>query len=141
MYNGSHSLQCHCRHEKAVSLQSTSKVQQGMSTHKEDSEEGIGLNSQTALVTFDDVLKKVGEFGRFQVILYLAFSLPYLETSMQLMGNLIIYIQASGVVIWGAGGAAAHPIIRGHSSKMGKNQGPAHPKICQKVNLAHAHPI
>ena len=62
-------------------------LQQGMSSHKEDSEEGIGLNVQPAVVTFDDVLKKVGEFGRFQVILYLAFSLPYLETSMQLMGG------------------------------------------------------
>ena len=42
---------------------------------------------QTEVVTFDDVLKKVGEFGKFQIILYTMFSLPYLETSMQLMGK------------------------------------------------------
>lgn len=37
-------------------------------------------------VTFDDVLVKVGEFGPFQVVLYIMFSLPYLETAMQLLG-------------------------------------------------------
>ena len=36
--------------------------------------------------TFDDVLLKVGEFGRFQVVLYLAFSIPYFETAAQLLG-------------------------------------------------------
>ena len=37
-------------------------------------------------VTFDDVLLKVGQFGPFQVVLYIMFSLPYLETAMQLLG-------------------------------------------------------
>ena len=36
--------------------------------------------------TFDDVLLRVGEFGRFQVVLYLAFSIPYFETAAQLLG-------------------------------------------------------
>ena len=47
----------------------------------------VGLNTSNVVVTFDDVLKKVGEFGKFQIILYIMFSLPYLETSMQLMGK------------------------------------------------------
>ena len=37
-------------------------------------------------VSFDDVLLKVGQFGPFQVVLYIMFSLPYLETAMQLLG-------------------------------------------------------
>ena len=37
-------------------------------------------------VTFDDILAKVGQFGPFQVVLYIMFSLPYLETAMQLLG-------------------------------------------------------
>lgn len=34
----------------------------------------------------DDVLKIVGEFGRRQKVLYTLFSIPYVVTSMQLMG-------------------------------------------------------
>ena len=37
-------------------------------------------------ITFDDVLNHVGEFGTFQKILYLMFSIPYVETAMQLLG-------------------------------------------------------
>ena len=37
-------------------------------------------------VTFDDMLMKVGQFGPFQIVLYIMFSLPYLETAMQLLG-------------------------------------------------------
>ena len=36
-----------------------------------------------AKVTFDDVLKISGEFGPFQKILYLFYSIPYVETAMQ----------------------------------------------------------
>ena len=36
--------------------------------------------------TYDDILLKVGEFGRFQVVLSLAFSIAYLETAAQLVG-------------------------------------------------------
>ena len=37
-------------------------------------------------ITFDTVLRHVGEFGKFQKILYLMFSVPYVETAMQLLG-------------------------------------------------------
>ena len=37
-------------------------------------------------ITFDTVLQHVGEFGKFQKILYLMFSVPYVETAMQLLG-------------------------------------------------------
>ena len=37
-------------------------------------------------VTFDDVLAELGEFGREQKLNYLMFSLPYMVTSMQLLG-------------------------------------------------------
>lgn len=37
-------------------------------------------------VTFDDVLAELGEFGLEQKINYFLFSLPYILTSMQLMG-------------------------------------------------------
>ena len=37
-------------------------------------------------ITFDDILHHVGEFGTFQKILYLMFSIPYVETAMQLLG-------------------------------------------------------
>ena len=37
-------------------------------------------------VTFDDMLMKVGQFGPFQIVLYIMFSLPILETAMQLLG-------------------------------------------------------
>ena len=37
-------------------------------------------------VTFDDILAELGEFGLEQKINYFLFSLPYILTSMQLMG-------------------------------------------------------
>ena len=37
-------------------------------------------------VTFDDILKELGEFGLEQKINYLKFSLPYVMSAMQLMG-------------------------------------------------------
>ena len=37
-------------------------------------------------VTFDDVLAELGEFGREQQLNYLMFSLPYMVSSMQLLG-------------------------------------------------------
>jgi OCT family organic cation transporter-like MFS transporter 4/5 len=37
-------------------------------------------------VTFDKVLLVLGEFGHFQKLLYFMFSLPYVETAMQLLG-------------------------------------------------------
>ena len=37
-------------------------------------------------VTFDDILAELGEFGLEQKINYILFSLPYILTSMQLMG-------------------------------------------------------
>ena len=40
-------------------------------------------NVNEAKVTFDDVLKLSGEFGPFQKILYLFYSIPYVETAMQ----------------------------------------------------------
>lgn len=39
--------------------------------------------AEEAKVTFDDVLKLSGEFGQFQKILYLFYSIPYVETAMQ----------------------------------------------------------
>ncbi len=36
--------------------------------------------------TFDDILEVLGEFGTFQKLVYYAFSLTYVFTSMQLMG-------------------------------------------------------
>ena len=49
-------------------------------------EEALEPQQANKDVTFDDILKKVGEFGPFQIVLYIMFSLPYLETAMQLMG-------------------------------------------------------
>ena len=37
-------------------------------------------------VTFDDILAELGEFGLEQKINYFLFSIPYILTSMQLMG-------------------------------------------------------
>ena len=37
-------------------------------------------------VTFDDILGVVGEFGRQQRFVYLLFCVPYLFSSMQLLG-------------------------------------------------------
>ncbi len=57
------------------------------SSKASDEEEATEKNTlESEQVTFDDVLERVGEFGRFQIILYILFSLPYLETAMQLMG-------------------------------------------------------
>ena len=49
-----------------------------MAYNKDSTEETIPIADQneTTTVTFDDVLEKVGEFSRFQVILYIMFSLP-----------------------------------------------------------------
>ena len=43
-------------------------------------------NSTPKSVTFDDILLSLGEFGRYQKVLYFLFSLPYVLTSMQLLG-------------------------------------------------------
>ena len=53
---------------------------------RRESNEPLQEEDFTNNVTFDDVLLKVGEFGPFQVVLYIMFSLPYLETAMQLLG-------------------------------------------------------
>ena len=37
-------------------------------------------------VTFDDILSRLGEFGREQKLVYLMFSLPYIMSAMQLHG-------------------------------------------------------
>ena len=49
-----------------------------MACNKDSIEETIPIAdpNELTIVTFDDVLKKVGEFGRFQVVLYIMFSLP-----------------------------------------------------------------
>ena len=41
-------------------------------------------------VTFDDVLEVLGEFGNYQKCIYFLFSLPYVFTSMQLIGWVFI---------------------------------------------------
>ena len=43
----------------------------------------LNNDGNDAKVTFDDVLKLSGEFGPFQKILYLFYSIPYVETAMQ----------------------------------------------------------
>lgn len=51
--------------------------------------EGAGellLQQGKTRVTFDDVLAELGEFGREQKLNYLMFSLPYVLSSMQLLG-------------------------------------------------------
>ncbi len=37
-------------------------------------------------VTFDSVLKVLGEFGRYQRLQYFLYSVPFVFTSMQLVG-------------------------------------------------------
>ena len=55
---------------------------------EEETEESEELNTspKTEDATFDDVLKVMGEFGLYQKLIYLMFSLPYVVTAMQLMG-------------------------------------------------------
>ena len=55
---------------------------------EEETEESEELNTspKTDDATFDDVLKVMGEFGLYQKLIYLMFSLPYVVTAMQLMG-------------------------------------------------------
>lgn len=49
--------------------------------------ETVELTSSKAVtVTFDDILRIIGEFGRHQKVLYFLFSVPYVITSMQLLG-------------------------------------------------------
>ncbi len=43
-----------------------------------------------ASVTFDDVLTVLGEFGRYQKFIYFLCSLPYVFTSIQIMGWVFI---------------------------------------------------
>ena len=43
--------------------------------------------NETTKVTFDDILKLSGEFGPFQKILYLFYSIPYVETAMQVSSS------------------------------------------------------
>ena len=45
-----------------------------------------GTEDKVKKVTFDDILAELGEFGLEQKINYFLFSLPYILTSMQLMG-------------------------------------------------------
>ena len=45
---------------------------------KKEEEEGA--------VSFDDVLSVLGQFGRYQRLLYFLYSFPYVFTSMQLVG-------------------------------------------------------
>ena len=40
--------------------------------------------------TFDDILVIIGEFGRYQKLLYLMFSITYIMTAMQLLGWVFI---------------------------------------------------
>ena len=47
---------------------------------------GNDLEEEEENITFDTVLRHVGEFGKFQKILYLMFSVPYVATAMQLLG-------------------------------------------------------
>ena len=47
---------------------------------------GLTSQSNTNDATFDDVLRVMGEFGLYQKLIYLMFSLPYVVTAMQLMG-------------------------------------------------------
>ena len=42
------------------------------------------------LNTFDDILVIIGEFGRYQKLLYLMFSVTYIMTAMQLLGWVFI---------------------------------------------------
>ena len=55
---------------------------------EEEAEESEELNTspKSEDATFDDVLKVMGEFGLYQKLIYLMFSLPYVVTAMQLMG-------------------------------------------------------
>ena len=59
-------------------LVSFKSVFESMASNKDSIEETIPIAdpNELTIVTFDDVLKKVGEFGRFQVVLYIMFSLP-----------------------------------------------------------------
>jgi len=59
-------------------LVSFKSVFESMACNKDSVEETIPIAdpNELTIVTFDDVLKKVGEFGRFQVVLYIMFSLP-----------------------------------------------------------------
>ena len=36
--------------------------------------------------TFDDIFKSLGEFGKYQICIYLAMSIVYTSTAMQLLG-------------------------------------------------------
>ena len=60
----------------------------------EDSEKEALQSSKSSLskisVTFDDVLAVLGEFGLYQKWIYFLCSLPYVFTSMQLMGWVFI---------------------------------------------------
>ena len=45
--------------------------------------------------TFDDIFVIIGEFGRYQKLLYFMFSVTYIMTSMQLLGWVFIGAKAS----------------------------------------------
>ena len=45
--------------------------------------------------TFDDIFVVIGEFGRYQKLLYFMFSVTYIMTSMQLLGWVFIGAKAS----------------------------------------------
>jgi hypothetical protein len=53
-------------------------------------EEPFQSKDNKSSVTFDDVLEVLGEFGNYQKCIYFLFSLPYVFTSMQLIGWVFI---------------------------------------------------
>ena len=55
------------------------EARQSLAVHEDD-------DKAKKRVTFDDILAELGEFGLEQKINYFLFSLPYILTSMQLMG-------------------------------------------------------
>ena len=57
-----------------------------MDEREELNSKGLATPPNANDATFDDVLRVMGEFGRYQKLIYLMFSLPYVVTAMQLMG-------------------------------------------------------
>ena len=73
--------------------------EQGFVQNKHDNQNSI-VNDQEPLNeslvannqfnTFDDIFKILGEFGRYQKLLYFMFSITYVMTAMQLLGWVFI---------------------------------------------------
>ena len=49
--------------------------------------------TQEQYATFDDIYKVIGEFGKFQKIIYLMFSVTYIMTAMQLLGWVFVGVK------------------------------------------------